>query len=83
MGEWARKKPHWWQYRLDGQTQPCADVLRRRENGLNVALWDALPMGGIGMTPLVEGVLLEQAKAAVERHASRQGGGARHAVCDG
>jgi len=73
-GEWVRKKPSWWQYRQDGQERPSADVLRQRQDGPGGALWDALPTGGIGMTPLVEGVSLEKAKAVVEQHAAQQDG---------
>jgi len=73
-GEWGRKKPFWWQYRLDGQEQPSADVLRQRQDGPGGALWDALPTGRIGMTPLVEGVSLEEAKAVVEQHAAQRDG---------
>ncbi len=74
-GEWVRKKPFWWQYRLrEGQERPYADILRQRQDGPGRALWDALPTGGIGMAPLVEGVSLEEAKAAVEQHAAQQDG---------
>jgi len=73
-GEWVRKKPSWWQYRQDGQERPFADVLRPRQDGPGRALWDTLPTGGIGMTPLVEGVSLEGAKAAVEQYAAQQDG---------
>ena len=68
-GEWVRKTSTWWQYRLDGQERPSADVLRQRKDRPGRARWDALPTGGIGMAPLVEGVSLEEAKATVERHA--------------
>ncbi len=71
-GEWVRKTSSWWQYRRDGQERPSTDVLRQRQDGLNGALWDALPTGGIGMTPLVEGVSLEEAKAAIEQRAAQR-----------
>jgi len=71
MGTWERKKRYWWVYHEAGHEAPFADVLRQREDGPNGALWDALPAGGIGLTPLVEGVALDEAKAAVEREAGR------------
>ncbi len=73
-GEWVRKKSSWWPYWRDGQERPSADVLRQREDGPNGALWDALPTGGIGMVPLVEGVSLEEATAVVEQHATQRDG---------
>ena len=73
-GEWERKKPHWWLYRVAGQEQPYAAVLRQREDGPKGPLWDALPIAGVGMAPLAEGVSLDEAKAAVERNAARHSG---------
>ncbi len=69
-GKWERKKPNWWQYRLAGSSRPFADVLQHREDGSSDSLWDALPTGR--MIPLVEGVSLDEARAAVERHARQQ-----------
>ncbi len=73
-GEWVCKKSSWWQYRLEGQERPYADVRRQQEDGPDEARWYALPTAGIGMAPLVEGVSLEEAKAVVEQHAAQRDG---------
>ncbi len=74
-GEWVRKTPSWWQDRLlEGQERPYANILRQRQDGPGRALWAVLPTGGIGMTPLVEGVSLEEAKAVVEQRAAQRDG---------
>ena len=67
-GEWERKTPDWWQYRLTGAARPFADVLRQRADGPDGARWDALL--GSGMRALAEGVSLEAAKTAVEHYAA-------------
>jgi len=71
MGEWECKTAYWWVYRVAGHEGqgPFADVLCQREDGPNGPLWDAIPTPG--MQPLVEGVTLNEAKAAVEREAGR------------
>jgi len=63
-------KAELWHDRLTGSSHPFADVVRHREDGPSGSLWDALPTGG--MISLAEGVSLEEARAAVERHAGRQ-----------
>lgn len=69
MGEWERKTAYWWVYRVAGREAPFADVLCQQQDGPNGPVWDAIPVPG--MQPLVEGVSLDEAKAAVEREAGR------------
>ncbi len=71
-GRWVRKKPYWWQYYLPDTAHPVADVLQRRAEGPQGGFWDALLVSE--MRSVVEGVSLEDAKAAIERHATRPGG---------
>ena len=71
-GTWKRKNASWWQYYLPNSAHPCADVLQRRADGPQGGFWDALLVSG--MRSIVEGVALEDAKAATERHATRPGG---------
>ncbi len=70
-GTWVRKKAYWWQYYLPDMAHPVADVLQRRAEGPQGGCWDALLVSG--MRSVVEGVSLEDAKAAIERHATPLG----------
>ncbi len=70
MGEWEHARPYWWQYRTSRAARPFAGAIRQRESGPDgPALWDVRSVTGV--VPLVEGVMLEEAMAVVERAAER------------
>jgi len=71
MGEWERLGPSWWAYRRGDQERPYGYALRQRQDGPLDVVWNAIVLGwecGKDET-IVEGVSLEEARAAVERHA--------------
>jgi len=70
MGEWEHARSYWWQYRTSRTARPFAGVIQQREPGPDgPPLWDVRAVTGV--VPLVEGVMLEEAMAVVERAAER------------
>jgi hypothetical protein len=74
MGQWTQQSAHAWVYRVPDRTRPFGYALRQREDGPAGARWDALLVGsGIAKdTLLLDGVAVQEAKAAVERAAERR-----------
>jgi len=81
-GEWTATSPHWWSYRIPGLDRPYGHVVQHRRDGpdgaegAESAVWDAVVMVGCAAgdddddTTIAEGVSLDEAKAAIERHAA-------------
>jgi len=70
MGEWEHARPYWWQYRTSSAARPFAGAIQQRKPGPDgPPLWDVRAVSGV--VPLVEGVMLEEAMAVVERAAER------------
>jgi len=77
VGEWERKAPDWWTYYRPSRSRPYGNVVRHREDGAaEVAAWDAIVTAGPtgDETAIAERVSLDEAKAAIEQHATRRGG---------
>lgn len=78
-GEWERKAPNWLTYYRLGRPRPYGNVVCHREDGPADATWDAIVTGeAVGdegdETAIVAGVSLDEARAALEHHATRQNG---------
>ena len=71
MGEWERWAAGWWVYRRPDEPHAYGHVRRHRDDGPHGAAWDALALDERPEDEIIaEGVSLEEAKAALQRHAA-------------
>jgi len=74
MGEWTYVNAANWLYYLTdvgGAKRPYGYALCRRSDDLDAPLWDAVIFRWTDLsTTILEGVSLEEAKAAIEEHAA-------------
>jgi len=82
MGEGVARSADWWTYRVAGLDRPYGHVVRHREDGPEGAVWDAVVIAvqsgdetaidetAIDETAIAARVPLDEARAAIERHAA-------------
>ncbi len=72
MGEWERKSDTLWMYRLTGAARPYGSVVQFKDTRNSDPVWEATVTAARldDDTTIAERVSLDEAKAAIERHAA-------------
>jgi len=77
MGEWERKSNTLWTYRIRGAARPYGYVVQYKDTRNSAPVWEATVTTARldDDTTIAERVPLDEAKAAIERHAARHASG--------